>query len=241
MRVRSTSWKAPDESSLDLSTNCTISQSLSKESKYSRASDTSSGSGISSASLKGLLSDGAQFFTYKDILKATENFSSVRQLGGRSFRGTIAGKNVAVVVEKRICVDVDFVAEVKGICNLHHSNLIRLIGGCMSGDQLYLVYDHISGGNLRQCLHSVNAPGFTTLNSWKVRLRIALDVAKGLEYLHEHASPPFVHKDIKSTRIILDNDLHPRISSVGVSRVRGEAAVELGTLLNAASGDEVMI
>ena len=225
--------KAPEDISLDLSTSYTISHSLSKESKgESKDSQTSSGSGISLADLKGLLSDGAQIFTYKDLLKATDNFSAARKLGGGTFRGTMAGRSVTVVVEKRLNMDVDFVAEVKSICSLHHSSLARLIGGCMRGDQLYLVYEYIIGANLRQCLRSVIVPCFTTLKSWTVRLRVALDIAKGLEYLHEHASPPFVHKYIKSSSIILDNDLHVRIASVGVARIRGEiAAADPGTAL----------
>ncbi|XP_024371000.1 lysM domain receptor-like kinase 3 [Physcomitrium patens] len=238
-RSRPRSRRAPYDSSLDLSTSCSISQSHSKESKGSRVSQTSSGSAISLVSLKSLLSDGPQIFTYRDILKATDNFSSARKLGGGSFQGTLAGKSVVVVVEKRVCMDVDFIAEVKTICNLHHSNLVRFIGGCMSGDQLYLVYDHITGGNLRHCLRSTIVPGFTTLKTWTVRLRIALDIAKGLEYLHEHASPPFVHKYLKSTSIILDNDLHARIANVGLSRVRGETAAEPGVLPNPASRGEI--
>lgn len=221
---------------MDLSTSYTLSQSLSKESRGSRNSQTSAGSAISLASLKGMLSDGAQIFTYKDVLKATENFSASRKLGSGTFRGTIAGRSVTVVVEKRLSVEVDFVAEVKSICNLHHSSLAKLIGGCISGDQLYLVYEHIAGANLRQCLRSPIVPGFTSLKSWTTRLRVALDVAKGLEYLHEHASPPFVHKYIKSTSIILDNELHPRIANVGVARVRGESAGAV--LLSCASGKE---
>ena len=186
-----------------------------------------------------MLSDGAQIFTHRDIIKATDNFSLGRKLGPGTFRGTMGGKNVTVVVEKRVSMDVDFVAEVKSICNLHHSSLARLIGACISGDQLYLVYEYIAGANLRHCLRSVIAPGFTTLKSWTVRLRVALDIAKGLEYLHEHASPPFVHKYIKSTSIILDNELHPRIANVGVARIRGETAVDPGASLYSASGKEV--
>lgn len=227
--------KPPEDSSLDLSTSYTISQSLSKESRYSQ---TSNGSAISLASLKGMLSDGAQIFTYRDVLRATENFSGHRKLGSGTFRGTIGGRSVTVVVDKRASADVDFVAEVKSICNLHHSSLVRLIGGCLSGDQLYLVYEYVAGANLRQCLRSSIAPGYTTLKAWTTRLRVALDIAKGLEYLHEHASPPFVHKYIKSTSIIVDNDLHARIANVGVARMRGEFDPGTPLLSSSASGKE---
>lgn len=187
-----------------------------------------------------MLSDGAQIFTYKDIVKATEHFSSGRKLGSGTFRGTIAGRNVTVVVEKRLSTDVDFVTEVKSICNLHHSSLVKLIGGCISGDQLYMVYEYISGANLRHCLRSPVAPGFTTLKSWTTRLRVALDVAKGLEYLHDHASPPFVHKYIKSTSILLDNDLHARIANVGLARMRGESVADQGLVLSSSAGGKEM-
>lgn len=219
--------KAQDDSSFDLSTSYTVSQSeLSKESKVSRETANSSGSTLSLASLKGMLSDGAHIFTYKELQKLTGNFNPAKNLGGGTFRGTISGKNVTVIVEKRTCADIDFVTEVKSICNLHHSSLIKLIGGCMSGDQSYLVYEYIDGANLRQCLGSAIAPSFTALKAWTERIRVALEVAKGIEYLHEHASPPFVHKYIKSSSIILDNELHARIANVGVARIRGETATE---------------
>lgn len=219
--------KVEDDSGFDLSASSMISPSeLSKESKGSGGTQDSVSSALSLASLKGMLSDGARFFTYKDILKATKNFSPDNNLGGTTFRGTIAGKDVTVVVEKRTHVDVDFVAEVRSICNLHHSSLVRLIGGCMSGDQSYLVFEYSNGANLRQCLGSSLAPDVAILTSWTERLRVALEIAKGIEYLHEHTSPPSVHKYIKSTSIILDNELHARIANVGIARIRGETASE---------------
>lgn len=222
----------PNDSSLELDTSYTMSHSFTQGSKNSRSSQTSTGTEKSLAGLKGMLSDGAQFFTYRDLMKATDNFGPARKLGASTFRGLVAGKDVVVVVEKRQNLDVDFVAEVKSICNLHHSNLVKVVGGCMSGDQLYLVYEYIPGANLRQCLRSPMTPGYTTLKSWVLRLQVALHIAKGLEYLHEHASPPVVHKYLKSSSILVDNELHARIANVGIARVRGEKATEAQNTLS---------
>lgn len=78
-------------------------------------------------------------------MKATDYFSSARKLGGRSFQGTLAGKSVAVVVENQVCLDVDFIAEVQNHLYLHHSILVRVLGGCLSGDHCTL-FRPITGG-----------------------------------------------------------------------------------------------
>ncbi len=222
--------QAADDSSMEqVSGTTTISShELSKESQVS-----STGSSATSlAGIKDMLSDGAIIFKLKDLSKATENFRSARKVGTSVFRGSVHGMDVAIVVIKNpgfaagtssTSITADFVAEMKNLCSVHHTNLVKLIGGCNSGSQVYLVYEFIDTGNLRQYLHSQYAPGFSALPNWTGRLQVVLDVAKGLEYLHHHThNAPFVHKHLKSSNILLDSKLHARIAYFGVAKIRGE-------------------
>ncbi|CAM6042142.1 unnamed protein product [Sphagnum compactum] len=218
--LRGKSKKTTEDMSLELPTSYTRSLT------FSRGSQTSVDSSKSLEILKGMLPDGAYIFNYGDIAKATDHFNPSRKVGASVFRGTVMGMDVAIVQENRGSRDINFVAELKNLCNLHHSNLVKVIGGCIRGDQVYLVYEFITGATLRECLRSSIFHGFTALNSWTARLQVALDVAKGLEYLHQHAVPPLVHKYIKSSSIILDSELHARIAKVGVAQIKGEYSVE---------------
>ncbi|CAK9226840.1 unnamed protein product [Sphagnum troendelagicum] len=231
-KARRTKVKAQgaDDSSMEqVSGTTTISShELSKESQVS-----STGSSATSlAGIKDMLSDGAIIFKLKDLSKATENFRSARKVGTSVFRGSVHGMDVAIVVIKNLgfaagtsstSITADFVAEMKNLCSVHHTNLVKLIGGCNSGSQVYLVYEFIDTGNLRQYLHSQYAPGFSALPTWTGRLQVVLDVAKGLEYLHHHThNAPFVHKHLNSSNILLDSELHARIAYFGVAKIRGE-------------------
>lgn len=235
--------KLPEDSSLELSTsNPTTSSQLSKDSRESKGSHQSSSSASSLAGIKDMLSDGAIIFQFKDLSKATANFSSSKKVGTSVFRGTVYKTDVAIVVDKKGGSPTDFVAEMKSLCSVHHSNLVKLLGGCLSGDHVYLVYEFISGGNLSQCLRSRFNPGFSALSSWMSRLQVALDVAKGLEYLHHHTHTPTVHKYIKSSNILLDSELHARIAYFGVARIRGEtgAGVRVKTIPEETSSGEIV-
>jgi hypothetical protein len=231
-KARRTKVKAPaaDDSSMEeVSGTTTISShELSKESQVS-----STGSSATSLpGIKDMLSDGAIIFKLKDLSKATENFQSARKVGTSVFRGSVHGMDVAIVVIKNpgfaagtssTSITADFVAEMKNLCSVHHTNLVKLIGGCNSGSQVYLVYEFIDTGNLRQYLRSQYAPGFSALPTWTGRLQVVLDVAKGLEYLHHHThNAPFVHRHLKSSNILLDSELHARIAYFGVAKIRGE-------------------
>ncbi|KAG0602799.1 hypothetical protein M758_10G041800 [Ceratodon purpureus] len=207
--------KVPDESSLEL-TNSKSTTNSSKESRLSSASATSL------TNIREMLSDGPIIFQYKDLCKATENFSPSKKVGASVYRGKWHKTEMAIVVDKRGGAAGNFVAEIKNLGSVHHSNLVRLLGGCMNGDHVYLVYDYINGGNLRQYLHSAHSPGFSALPTWMSRIQVALEVSKGLEYLHHHTLMPTVHKYMKSSNILLDDDLHVRIAFFGVARIRGE-------------------
>lgn len=219
--------KVPDESSLELTTNSTTNSS--KESRLSSASATSL------TNIREMLSDGPIIFQFKDLSKATDSFSPSKKVGTSVYRGKLQKTEMAIVVDKRGAGagGNNFVAEIKNLGSVHHSNLVRLLGGCMNGDHVYLVYDYINGGNLRQYLHSSYSPGFSALPTWMSRIQVALEVSKGLEYLHHHTLMPTVHKYMKSSNILLDEDLHVRIAYFGVAKIRGETGAEAAKLTKA--------
>ncbi|KAK3133802.1 hypothetical protein QOZ80_6AG0541240 [Eleusine coracana subsp. coracana] len=108
----------------------------------------------------------------------------------------------------------EFLAELKILTHVHHSNLVRLIGYCVE-HCLFLVYEFIENGNLGQHLHGT---GYERL-SWATRVRIALDSARGLEYIHEHTVPVYVHRDIKSANILIDKDFRAKVADFGLSKL----------------------
>lgn len=226
----------PEFSSLELSitthesTSTHISKESDKDSKPHSAKSSSSQESPLPNNIKGMLSDGAIIFQVKELSKATQNFSASKKLGASVYRGRFKNADVAVVVAQRggRLGSTKFVPELKDLCSVHHSNLVKILGGCENGDQFYLVYEFINGGSLRQCLWSEISPRFTSLPTWTSRLQVALDVAQGLEYLHHHTHTPSVHKYIKSSNILIDSDLHAKIAYFGVARMKGETEHEIG-------------
>ncbi|XP_073395107.1 lysM domain receptor-like kinase 3 isoform X2 [Physcomitrium patens] len=189
----------------------------------SKDSSRSSGSATSLTNIREMLSDGPIIFQFRDLCKATDNFSALKKVGTTVYRGNLQKTDMAIVVDTRKGAGGDnFAAEIKNLGSIHHANLVRLLGGCINGEQVYLVYDYINGGNLWHYLHSNISPGFSALPTWMSRIQVALEISKGLEYLHHHTHVPTLHKYIKSTNILLDDDLHARIAFFGVAKIRGE-------------------
>lgn len=99
---------------------------------------------------------------------------------------------------------------------MNHGNLVRLEGFCIDQEEgnCYLVYEYAENGSLHSWLHENEAEKL----SWKTRLRIAIDVANGLQYIHEHTRPKVVHKDIKSSNILLDSNMRAKIANFGLAK-----------------------
>ncbi|KAB2095307.1 hypothetical protein ES319_A01G027700v1 [Gossypium barbadense] len=100
---------------------------------------------------------------------------------------------------------------------LHHPNLVNLIGYCADGDQRLLVYEFMPLGSLEDHLHDL-PPDKEPLD-WNTRMKIAAGAAKGLEYLHDEASPPVIYRDLKSSNILLDEGYHPKLSDFGLAKL----------------------
>jgi serine/threonine protein kinase len=179
-----------------------------------------------------------QQYSLKEIESMTNNFEKELGRGGQGivYAATIPGetpiaaavkklqKNVALLVRNtqipaQQSLEKEFWVELKTISRLHHGNLVSLLGYCVEGQQLFLIYELMSKGSLDKHLHKWDSglPGAKFLD-WRARMRVAIDVAQGLEYLHRHAHPTLVHRDIKSSNILFDDDMQAKIADFGLSK-----------------------
>nr|XP_019704860.1 receptor-like serine/threonine-protein kinase ALE2 isoform X2 [Elaeis guineensis] len=182
-------------------------------------SSSASASFSSSITYKG----SAQTFSITEIERATNRFDCSRIIGeggfGRVYRGVLEdGTKVAVKVLKRDDLQGgrEFLAEVEMLSRLHHRNLVKLIGICTEEHIRCLVYELIPNGSLESHLHGVDKE--TAPLDWNTRMKIALGAARGLAYLHEDSSPPVIHRDFKSSNILLGHDYMPKVSDFGLAR-----------------------
>lgn len=110
----------------------------------------------------------------------------------------------------------------KVIGKVRHKKLVGLIGYCADGAQRMLVYEYVHNGNLEQWLHG--DVGSVSPLKWDIRMKIAIGTAKGLAYLHEGLEPKFVHRDVKSSNILLDRKWNPKVSDFGLAKLLGSEA-----------------
>ncbi|KAL8152152.1 hypothetical protein V2J09_009912 [Rumex salicifolius] len=175
---------------------------------------------------------GLQIFTFKHLHSATGGFSKSNVIGhgafGSVFRGVLDdGKKVAIKLMDRDGKQggEEFKMEVELLSRLRSPYLLGLIGYCSDNTHKILIYDFMTNGGLQEHLYPVT--GSNAISSkldWETRLSIALDAAKGLEYLHEHVNPPIIHRDFKSSNILLDKNFHAKVSDFGLAKIGPEKA-----------------
>ncbi|KAK4403392.1 putative serine/threonine-protein kinase-like protein CCR3 [Sesamum angolense] len=175
--------------------------------------------------------DKAEEFLFLDLAAATKDFSLENKIGAGSFgvvyKGKLPdGREVAIKrsetgpkTKKFQEKETAFESELAFLSRLHHKHLVRLVGYCEERDERLLVYEYMKNGALYDHLHDKNnvQKSSSVLNSWKIRIKIALDAARGIEYLHNYAVPPIIHRDIKSSNILLDANWTARVSDFGLS------------------------
>ncbi|XP_059640814.1 lysM domain receptor-like kinase 3 isoform X2 [Cornus florida] len=165
-------------------------------------------------------------FTYEEILSSSDGFSDSNLIGhgtyGTVYYGLLRDQEVAI---KRMTATKtkEFIAEMKLLCKVHHTNLVELIGYAASDDELFLIYEYAQKGSLRSHLHDPHNKGHTSL-SWIMRVQVALDAARGLEYIHEHTKSHYVHRDIKTSNILLDGGFRAKISDFGLAKLVGKTS-----------------
>ncbi|KAJ4803354.1 cysteine-rich RECEPTOR-like kinase [Rhynchospora pubera] len=162
-------------------------------------------------------------FHYKDLKSATKDFSEENKLGAGGFGDVYKGllKNGTIVAVKRLAIfktsraKIDFESEVKLISNVHHRNLVRLLGCSSKGNDLLLVYEYMANGSLDKFLFGEKKGAL----SWKQRHNIVIGMARGLAYLHQEFHVCIIHRDIKSNNILLDENFQPKIGDFGLARL----------------------
>ncbi|XP_044485430.1 putative leucine-rich repeat receptor-like protein kinase At2g19210 [Mangifera indica] len=165
-------------------------------------------------------------YKYSDLVGFTNNFERAIGKGGFGavYHGYLDDTQVAVKMLSSSSVQgfKEFKAEIELLMRVHHKNLTTLVGYCDEPTNMGLIYEFMANGNLQSHLLENDAD---TL-SWEGRLRIATEAAQGLEYLHSGCKPPIVHRDVKTTNILLDKRFQAKLSDFGLSRI---FSVESGT------------
>ncbi|KAJ6793217.1 protein LYK5-like [Iris pallida] len=164
--------------------------------------------------------DSLVVYEFEDLERATGRFAEENRIGGSVYRGTINGDDAAV---KRL--KGDYVPSEIGILKqINHSSVVRLSGLCVHEGSTYLVYEFVERGSLSDWLHRRRSSredrttADSAVLSWKQRVRIAYDVADGLNYLHHYTSPPYVHKNVKSSNVLLDAEFRAKLANFGLAR-----------------------
>ncbi|XP_047174233.1 lysM domain receptor-like kinase 3 [Vigna umbellata] len=160
-------------------------------------------------------------YNLEEIEEATNNFDESRRIGsggyGSVYFGVLGNKEVAVK-KMRSNKSKEFYAELKVLCKIHHINIVELLGYANGEDDLYLVYEYVPNGSLSDHLHNPLLKGNQPL-SWSVRVQIALDAAKGLEYIHDYTKARYVHRDIKSSNILLNDKFRAKVGDFGLAKL----------------------
>ncbi|XP_050382947.1 probable receptor-like protein kinase At5g18500 [Argentina anserina] len=174
------------------------------------------------------------WFTLRDLELATSRFSKENVLGeggyGVVYRGNlINGTPVAVkkILNNLGQAEKEFRVEVEAIGHVRHKNLVRLLGYCVEGTHRMLVYEYVNNGNLEQWLHgAMRHHGYLT---WEARVKVLLGTAKALAYLHEAIEPKVIHRDIKSSNILIDDDFNSKVSDFGLAKLLGAGTSHVTT------------
>ncbi|XP_020093756.1 lysM domain receptor-like kinase 3 [Ananas comosus] len=170
---------------------------------------------------KALELDRPVVFSLEAVGEATANFDEKRKIGeggyGSVYLGMLGSQEVAIK-KMRANKSKEFFAELKVLCKVHHINVVELIGYAAGGDHLYLIYEYVQNGSLSEHLHDPLLKGHQPL-SWSARIQIALDAARGIEYIHDHTKACYVHRDIKTSNILLDNGLRAKVADFGLAKL----------------------
>ncbi|CAN6439304.1 unnamed protein product [Victoria cruziana] len=171
-----------------------------------------------------------------DIVRRIELIDETDVIGVGGF-GTVykimMDDNCAFAVKRIDCnregCDQSFERELENLGSIKHINLVRLRGYCSFPSAKLLIYDYMVRGSLDTCLHGYSEAG--QILNWNARLRIALGSARGLAYLHHDCSPSIVHKDIKASNVLLDENLEPHVSDFGLSKLLADNETQVTTVV----------
>ncbi|KAK7335232.1 hypothetical protein VNO80_27009 [Phaseolus coccineus] len=173
-------------------------------------------------------------FTLREIKVATNNFDVANKIGeggfGPVYKGCLSDGTLIAVKQlssKSKQGNREFLNEIGMISALQHPYLVKLYGCCVEGDQLLLVYEYMENNSLARALFGPEEHQIRL--DWPTRYKICVGIARGLAYLHEESRLKVVHRDIKTTNVLLDKDLNPKISDFGLAKLDEEENTHIST------------
>ena len=181
-----------------------------------------------------------KFYTASELEKATKKFDQSNIIGrggfGIVYRGTLIDSRIVAIKKYYKMAEgsrKDFISEVGILSQINHRHVVQLLGCCLETEVPSLVYEFINNGTLSDYIHDENKASSIT---WETRLRIATQTAEALYYLHSKASIPIIHRDVKSTNILLDEDYDVKVCDFGASRVISLDQTQLSTVVQGTPG-----
>ncbi|KAL5752983.1 hypothetical protein ACOSQ2_023490 [Xanthoceras sorbifolium] len=164
------------------------------------------------------------WYTLRELELSTNGFADENVIGeggyGIVYYGVLEDNTKVAVknlLNNRGQAEREFKVEVEAIGRVRHKNLVRLLGYCAEGAHRMLIYEYVNNGNLEQWIHGDVGP--CSPLTWEIRMNIILGTAKGLSYLHEGLEPKVVHRDVKSSNILLDKQWNSKVSDFGLAKL----------------------
>ncbi|KAM7484495.1 hypothetical protein LguiA_000504 [Lonicera macranthoides] len=180
----------------------------------------------------GGLGNSRSWFAYEELVQATNGFSEQNLLGeggfGSVYKGYLPDGTEIAVKQLKIGGgqgEREFKAEVEIISRIHHRHLVSLVGYCISENQRLLVYEYVPNNTLYFHLHGAGR----LVMDWALRVKVAVGAARGIAYLHEDCHPRIIHRDIKSSNILLDDKFEARVSDFGLAKLAMDANTHITT------------
>ncbi|KAH7352567.1 hypothetical protein KP509_19G052000 [Ceratopteris richardii] len=171
-------------------------------------------------------------FGFEELARASNNFSNANVLGeggsGRVYKGILPYGLCVAIKQLRVegtQGEREFRAEVETVSRVHHRHLASLVGYCIAGTQRLVVYEYVSNHTLEYHLHGRKEQTM----DWPTRLKVAIGAAQALAYLHEDCHPRIIHRDIKSSNILLEDDFSALVSDFGLAKLTSDSETHITT------------